>query len=85
MKRQKEDHGNETVRKQYSTADKLNTRISIHSRYSTNRQGFGNRITSHYQIREGMSVPELGCGTGEMWAGKDGIIGDNLYCHMRMT
>lgn len=64
----------ETVRKQYNTADKLNTRISIHSKYSTNKQGFGNWITSHYQIREGMSVLELGCGTGEMWAGKEEII-----------
>ena len=64
----------ETVQRQYSTADKLNTRISIHSKYSTNKQGFGNWITSHYRIREGMSVLELGCGTGEMWAGKDEII-----------
>ena len=64
----------ETVRKQYNTADKLNTRISIHSKYSTNKQGFGNWITSHYQIREGTSVLELGCGTGEMWAGKEEII-----------
>ena len=64
----------ETVRKQYGTAEKLTTRISIHSKYSTNRQGFGNWITSHYEIREGMSVLELGCGTGDMWVGKDGII-----------
>ncbi len=63
-----------TVRKQYSTADRLNTRISIHSKYSVNKQGFGNWITSHYRIREGMSVLELGCGTGEMWVGKDGMI-----------
>ena len=34
----------ETVRKQYSTAEKLNTRISIHAKYSTNKQGFGNWI-----------------------------------------
>ena len=63
-----------TVRKQYSTPDKLNTRISVHSKYSTNRQGFGNWISSHYQIREGMSVLELGCGTGEMWIGKEDMI-----------
>ena len=62
------------VRTQYSTADRLNTRISIHSRYSTNRQGFGNWIVSHYRIREGMSVLELGCGTGDMWAGRQDII-----------
>ena len=63
-----------TVKKQYSTPDNLNTRISIHSKYSTNKQGFGNWITSHYRIREGMSVLELGCGTGDMWAGKEEII-----------
>lgn len=63
------------VRKQYGTAEKLNTRISIHSKYSVNRQGFGNWILSQYQIRPGMSVLELGCGTGDMWAGKGEIIG----------
>ncbi len=63
-----------TVRNQYRTADKLNTRISIHNKYSVNRQGFGNWITSHYRIREGMSVLELGCGTGDMWADQGGII-----------
>jgi ubiquinone/menaquinone biosynthesis C-methylase UbiE len=63
-----------TVKNQYRTADKLNTRISIHSKYSVNRQGFGNWITSHYQIREGAAVLELGCGTGDMWTGKEEII-----------
>ena len=64
----------DTVKKQYRTADRLNTRISIHSRYSTNKQGFGNWITSHYEIRDGASVLELGCGTGEMWINRDAII-----------
>ena len=63
------------VRKQYGTAEKLDIRISIHQKYSTNRQGFGNWITSHYEIRPGISLLELGCGTGEMWAGKQGLIG----------
>ena len=64
-----------TVKNQYSTADRLNIRISIHSRYSTNKQGFGHWISSHYDIRHGMSVLELGCGTGEMWLGKQEMIG----------
>ena len=63
-----------TVRNQYNTADKLTTRISIHSKYSTNKQGFGNWIISHYQIREGISVLEIGCGTGEMWIGRQKTI-----------
>ncbi len=62
------------VKKQYRTADQLNTRISIHSKYSTNKQGFGNWITSHYRIRDGMSLLELGCGTGEMWVDQGAII-----------
>lgn len=63
-----------TVYIQYHTAEKLNTRISIHRRYSTNKQGFGNWIIAHYEIRKGMSVLELGCGTGEMWVQQDEII-----------
>lgn len=62
------------VKTQYATADRLSTRISIHSKYSTNTQGFGNWICSHYQIGAGMRVLELGCGTGEMWRGQDDMI-----------
>ena len=64
----------ETVKAQYKTAEKLDIRISIHSKYSTNKQGFGNWIASHYDIRDGMSVLELGCGTGDMWTGKQETI-----------
>ncbi len=63
-----------SVKKQYSTADNLNIRRLLHKKYSTNKQGFGNWIFSNYQIREGMSVLELGCGNGEMWLEKDDII-----------
>ena len=59
---------------QYGTSDKLNTRISIHDKYSTNKQGFGNWISEHYRIPEGASVLELGCGTGDMWKGKHALI-----------
>ena len=49
------------VQKQYETAMNLNTRISIHDKYSVNKQGFGNWIVSNYQINDGMMVLELGC------------------------
>lgn len=58
------------VKKQYENASNLNTRISIHEKYSANRMGFGNWIFSNYRIEDGMSVLELGCGTGDMWADK---------------
>lgn len=57
----------EVVQKQYETATNLNTRISLHEKYSVNKQGFGNWIVSYYKISEGMRILELGCGTGEMW------------------
>ncbi len=59
---------------QYRTADRLNTRISIHEKYSINPQGFGNWIVSHYDFKPGVRVLELGCGTGGMWLGQDELI-----------
>ncbi len=68
----------ETVQTQYKTAGRLNTRISIHDKYSTNQQGFGNWIFSHYRFYQGIRVLELGCGTGSMWLEKDEMI---RYCN----
>ena len=48
------------VRQQYANANNLNTRISIHDKYSTNKMGFGNWIVSNYRIDKGMKVLELG-------------------------
>ena len=62
------------VRAQYGTSGNLSTRISIHEKYSVNKQGFGNWITEHYRFPEGARVLELGCGTGGMWSGRDGLI-----------
>lgn len=44
------------VKQQYATANNLNTRISIHDKYSTNKMGFGNWIVSNYRIDKGASV-----------------------------
>lgn len=55
------------VKAQYKTSANLNTRINIHEKYSTNKQGFGNWIVSNYDIKTGSKILELGCGTGSMW------------------
>lgn len=62
------------VKAQYSTSDHLNIRKSFHDRYSTNRQGYGNWIVSNYEIKDGMEVLELGCGTGNFWLGQEDIV-----------
>ena len=43
------------VKQQYANANNLNTRISIHDKYSTNKMGFGNWIMSNYRIDENES------------------------------
>lgn len=62
------------VKQQYANAGNLNTRISIHDKYSTNKMGFGNWIVSNYRIDKGMKVLELGCGTGTMWKDREAIV-----------
>ncbi len=62
------------ARAQYATPDRLSTRISIHDKYSVNRQGFSNWIAEHYSFAPGASVLELGCGTGAFWTGRDSLI-----------
>lgn len=64
----------ETVQNQYQDASNLNTRISIHDKYSENKQGFGNWVVSNYEIQSGMRVLELGCGTGIIWVGHEDVV-----------
>jgi ubiquinone/menaquinone biosynthesis C-methylase UbiE len=59
-----------TVQEQYADNKNLNTRISIHDKYSTNKLGFGNWLYQQYQFFPGCRILELGCGTGEAWRGK---------------
>ena len=66
-----------TIQKQYRNADSLNTRINIHAKYSTNKEPFGDWIASHYDIRPGDKVPELGCGTGSMWKDHLHLVADS--------
>ncbi len=69
------------VQNQYATSARLETRISIHEKYSRNKQPFGAWIVSHYDLRPGEKVLELGCGTGSMWQGV--ILPEG--CHVTLT
>lgn len=69
------------VQNQYATSIHLETRISIHEKYSRNKQPFGAWIVSHYDLQVGERVLELGCGTGSMWRGVS--LPEN--CHVTLT
>ncbi|MBR4725069.1 MAG: class I SAM-dependent methyltransferase [Lachnospiraceae bacterium] len=62
------------VKAQYATPKGLDIRMTFHDKYSTNKLGYGPWIVSNYDIREGMKVLELGCGTGSMWLGHDDLV-----------
>jgi ubiquinone/menaquinone biosynthesis C-methylase UbiE len=55
------------VKEQYKNSTNLDTRISIHERYSTNKQGFHNWLYEQYELGENLKILELGCGTGDLW------------------
>ena len=64
----------EAVKEQYATSKGLDTRITFHDKYSTNKLGYGPWLVSNYEICEGMKVLELGCGTGTLWLGHDDLV-----------
>ena len=57
------------VEAQYQTPRHLDTRISIHEKYSVNRRPFSDWLLEQYDLPDGVRVLELGCGTGELWKG----------------
>jgi SAM-dependent methyltransferase len=60
-------NSDELVRKQYNNAGNLNTRINLHSLFSTNKQGFAPWVFQQYDLRQNQRILELGCGNGGIW------------------
>ncbi len=59
------------VKTLYVDKDTLSIRIGLHNKYSVNKYGFGNWIFDQIEFKSGCKVLELGCGTGNLWLGKD--------------
>ncbi len=57
-----------SLKEQYQDASNITSRMNLHRNYSTNPQGWFPWIYEHCQIASGMSVIELGCGDGSLWA-----------------
>lgn len=62
------------VKAQYAVPEGLNTRLTFHEKYSENKQGYGAWLVSKYDIRDGMTVLEVGCGTGSIWLGHEKTV-----------
>lgn len=60
----------ENVTEQYKNDDNLSIRIKLHSKYSTNKQGWYPWLFEHYELANGYRILELGCGNGNQWKGR---------------
>ena len=52
---------------QYKKAKNLNDRISLHEKYSTNKQGWFNWLFNQIDFSKVNRLLELGCGNGKLW------------------
>lgn len=57
-----------SMKNQYQNASNISSRINLHSLYSQNKQGWFPWVYEQCQIHPGMSILELGCGDGALWA-----------------
>ena len=64
----------DAVKAQYAAPKGLDIRLTFHEKYSTNRQGYGAWLVSNYDIRDWMTVLEIGCGTGGIWLGREDAV-----------
>ncbi len=60
----------EAAVEQYKTPQNLNTRITLHEKYSVNKESFSDWLFSQYRFFDGMSLLEVGCGNGSAWKGR---------------
>lgn len=52
---------------QYKNAKNLNDRISLHEKYSANKQGWFNWLFNQIDFSKVNRLLELGCGNGKLW------------------
>ena len=60
----------ENVVQQYSNDENLSIRISLHTKYSTNKKGFVSWLFEQYKFENNYRILELGCGNGSQWEGR---------------
>jgi ubiquinone/menaquinone biosynthesis C-methylase UbiE len=60
--------------KQYKQAGRLNIRINLHKKFSTNTNDWHEWVFSHFDLKPGMKVLEVGCGPATLWQANSQFI-----------
>lgn len=71
------------LKEQYADGKRLGTRASLHAKYSVNKHGYENWIFEQYELKGGMRILEVGCGTGMLWANHWASLPDG--CELVLT
>jgi cyclopropane fatty-acyl-phospholipid synthase-like methyltransferase len=57
----------EFLTRQYRDASKLDARIALHQRFSTNPYGLQAWIFDHLDLPDEAGILDVGCGPGRLW------------------
>ena len=64
----------ERVQQQYSDDTNLSARMNLHTKHSTNKQGFDCWLWEQYNFFANCHILELGCGNGAQWENKINVL-----------
>ena len=64
----------ESVKQQYSDDKNLSSRMNLHLKHSTNKQGFFSWLWEQYKFFDNCRILELGCGNGAQWENRIDIL-----------
>ena len=68
-----------SLKTQYQDATNISARIRLHRDYSTNKEGWFPWLYRQSQIRSGMEILEVGCGTGSLWQENKERLPDKVH------
>ena len=70
-----------SLKSQYLNASNISARIRLHRDYSVNPEGWFHWVMKQCSLEKGMSVLEVGCGSGALWTDRKHRY--NLNGHIR--
>jgi len=62
------------IQQQYADDKNLTARMNLHTKHSTNKQGFSTWLWEQYNFNANCRILELGCGNGSQWENKMNIL-----------